>query len=139
MIVGRKCVMTNGMPPVMRQQFMYGGRGGNDLFLLVCRWCDKSPTPVAILRAAWPVFADPPDLALCGERDSDHPSNHFTPLYLLHKYTKLLFRSCYSLAHFTARKIRLLLLRTRAGVICMIDFLGPVSFEKFTFWGIYIK
>lgn len=48
-------------------------RGANDLFLLVCRWCDKSQTPVAILRAAWPAFADPPDLALCGETGRHHP------------------------------------------------------------------
>lgn len=35
---------------------MSGGRGANDPILLVCRWCDKSHTPVTILRAAWPVF-----------------------------------------------------------------------------------
>lgn len=59
-----KSVMINVIPPSMTYQFMYEGRAANDLFLLVCRWCDKSPHPVAILRAAWPDFTDLPDLAL---------------------------------------------------------------------------
>lgn len=46
-------------PPRMGQHFMRGGLEANDLFLLESRWCDKSPTLVAILRAAWPDFADP--------------------------------------------------------------------------------
>lgn len=49
-------------PPGMGQQFMHGGREANELFLLESRWCDKSPTLVAILRAAWPDFADPATL-----------------------------------------------------------------------------
>lgn len=43
----------------MGQQFICGGLEANELFLLESRWCDKSPTLVAILRAAWPDFADP--------------------------------------------------------------------------------
>lgn len=38
---------------------MCGGLDANDLFSVESRWCDKSPTLVAILRAAWPDFADP--------------------------------------------------------------------------------
>lgn len=79
---GRKCAMINVMPPGIRQQFMYGGRGANDLFLLVCRWCDKSPTTVAILRAAWPVSADPPDLALRAETGRHHPEGDALCIFL---------------------------------------------------------
>lgn len=46
-------------PPGTGQQFMCEELEANDLFLLESRWCDKSPTLVAILRAAWPDFADP--------------------------------------------------------------------------------
>lgn len=61
---GRKECHDKCYPRSMAYQFMYEGRAANDLFLLVCRWCDKSPHPVAILRAAWPDFTDLPDLAL---------------------------------------------------------------------------
>lgn len=56
----------------MGQQFMCGGLEANDLFLLASRWCDKSPTLVAILRAAWPDFADPQ------ERGRHHPESNYS-------------------------------------------------------------
>ena len=58
----RKRAVINVIPPGMTYQFMYEGEEANDLFLRVCRWCDKSPTPMDILRAACPDFADPPHL-----------------------------------------------------------------------------
>lgn len=51
---------------------MCGGLEANDLFLLASRWCDKSPTLVAILRAAWPDFADPQ------ERGRHHPESNYS-------------------------------------------------------------
>lgn len=60
--------MINVKPPRNQAAVYVWGRGADDLFLLECRWCDKSPTLVAVLRAAWPVFAETPQKTRLSEK-----------------------------------------------------------------------
>lgn len=124
---------------------MYGGGGANDLFLLVCRWCDKFPTPVAILSSL-ACFCRPSRLG-CLWKNRQAPScrrcalyfltlepyfqilgsfgitgfssNHITPLCFLCKHTEL---QVYSLPHCDARKMELLSLLTIAVMIYGMTF-----------------